>query len=308
MPSSSSIKLINTLEWAKKLNFGRRAAIGNYMEPALTSASTVLQTITGPPFAWPWNRVVTGFVTTAAQQDYTLINWTASMTVQLGWLTVDDAGNSQKVTTAGTLGTTQPTWNHTKGGTTNESGHGGTAVWTNLGSIGVSVSQTYRFGWIETSSVFDVSAATPKWFELTSKICLGLDSSQSLPRFLSAQADDGQGNITFRLMSVPDAAYPIAITVQESPLLFTSTQQTWSPVPDRYSRIYNWGFLFFMWLFADDPRAGLANGKFVSQLLGSNQGLTQTEINIFLHNWQELTGQPIVNADQLQQGVQARGS
>lgn len=303
MPASSSIKLLNTMEFAKKLNFGRPSAIGNFLEPAMTSANTVLQTIIGPPFAWPWNRVVTGFITTVGQQDYTLFNWTASTAVQPGWVTVDDGGNCQSVTTAGSTGTTVPAWNHTKGGTTDDDSGGGTAVWTNLGSIGVPVSPTYRFGWIETIAAF----ADPKWFELNTDICLGLDSSEARPRFVSAQGDDGQGNITFRLMPVPNDSYPVAITMQQKAVLFTATDQTWAPIPDWYSHVFNWGFLSMMWLFADDPRFAVANGKFVSQLLNSAQGLTQTERNIFLQNWQAVTGQPIVNVDTTQQGIQARG-
>jgi hypothetical protein len=308
MAASSSTTLLQTTEWSKKLNFGRRSALGNFLEPAITSANIIRQMIMGAPFTWRWNRVVTGFITTAGQQDYTLFNWAASTNVQSGWLTVDDAGNSQQVTTAGTTGTVAPTWNHTSGGTTDESGHAGTAVWTNLGSINETVSQTYTFAWMETVAAQDVSLSVPKWFEIETKLVLGSDSAQSRPRYIAAQGDDGAGNITFRMMPVPDAAYPIALTIQQKPPLFTGLNQPWSPIPDEFSRIYTWGFLSLMYLFADDARFTVANGKFVSQLLGASEGLTETQRNIFLENWQALTGQPIGNQDQLQQGNQARGS
>jgi hypothetical protein len=74
MASSSTNTLLRTIEWTKKLNFGRRSAIGNFLEPAMTSANTVMQTMLGAPFAWRWNRVVTGFITTPGQQDYTLLS------------------------------------------------------------------------------------------------------------------------------------------------------------------------------------------------------------------------------------------
>jgi hypothetical protein len=303
MASSSTITLLNTMEWAKKLNFGRRSALGNYLEPAVSSANTVLQTIVGAPFAWRWNRVVTGFLATAGQQDYVLTNWQASTAVKLGWLVVDDQGFSQKVTVAGTTGSSAPTWNHTPTGTTTD----GSATWTNLGSIGVSASQTYKFGWMETISIQDTTLSPAKWFETQSKLCLATDSAQGRPRFISAQGDDGLGNITFRLMPIPDQAYPVAITVQQKPPLFSSTNQTWAPVPDEHSRIYNWGFLAMMWLFSDDPRFQLANAKFVSSLLGASEGLSETERNIFLHNWQQITGTPIAEQQRIAQGLQARG-
>lgn len=303
MASSSTNTLLRTMEWAKKLNFGRPSAIGNFLEPALTSANTVLSTIVGPPFAWRWNRVVTGFITTAGQQDYTLWNWAASTTVQVGWLTVDSSGNSQKVTTAGATGTSAPAWNSAVGGTTTD----GAVTWTNLGPIGVPVSQTYSLGFIETVSIQDTVNGSPKWFEIETELCLASDSSAARPRRIAAQGDDGQGNITFRLMGVPDKAYPVAITLQQKPPLFTSVNQPWTPVPDELARIYNWGFLSMMWLYADDPRFGVANQKFTSQLLSTAEGLDETKRNIFLQGWQQITGQPVTYSDRLQQGVQARG-
>ena len=38
------------------------------MEPALSSAALVLQTVLGAPFAWPWNRAILNYTT--AVQDY----------------------------------------------------------------------------------------------------------------------------------------------------------------------------------------------------------------------------------------------
>lgn len=307
MASTSSITLSDTIEWAKRLNFRRPMALGNNLEPALSNANIVSQTILGAPFSWRWNRVVTGFITTPGQQDYFIFNWTATNSVKLGWLTVDNFGNSQVVTTAGITDDVAPTWNAAKGGATTD----GTAVWTNLGSINTPVSQTYAFGFVETSSIQTIITPSPfvgKWIELKSKICLGLDSTSARPINIAAQTDDGNGNIAFRMMPVPNEAYPVAITIQQKPEQFTKLSQTWAPIPDEYSRIYNWGFLALAWLFADDPRFGLANQKFVTQLLSVNEGLTETEKNIFLGNWQMITGQPIENANRLAQGEQSRGT
>ena len=162
-------------------------------------------------------------------------------------------------------------------------------------------------GWIETASVQDTVPTTPKWYQMTTKISLAKDSSTGRPQFLSAETDDGQGNITFRCMPTPNAAYPLSLTIQQKAPLFTQVSQTWSPIPDEYSYIYNWGFLAMMWLFSDDPRFPVANQKFVAHLLGANQGLTETQINIFLSNWESITGQPIANISRMQQGNAARG-
>lgn len=237
---ASTIKLLNTIEWTKKFNFGRQSGLTNYIEPALTSANIVLQTILGPPFAWRWNRNTTSFTCSTTQgdpQDYPE--------------TVTD------------------------------------------------------FGFIENASVQDLS--TQKWQQMTVQLDLALDSATARPRFISAQNDNGAGSITFRVMPSPDQDYPITVSYQKKATLFTSLNQTWAPVPDEYSYIYNWGFLALMWMFTDDPRFTFANQKFVAQLLAANQGLTQTQINIFLNNWQAVTGQPIVNTNRIAQGTQARG-
>lgn len=302
MAASSTITLLQTMEFAKKFNFNRASAIGNFGEPALTSANTVAQTMLGAPFAWRWNRKIIGFITIAGQQDYTVFNYSHSTAVKLGWFTIDDAGNCQQCTGSGTTGASNPSWNHSLNGVTTD----GSVSWTNLGLVLSEAQGSYTFAWIENSSVQDVIQGTPKWKEMTSKIVLGLESSESRPDFISAQIDDGLGNITFRLLATPDQAYPVAITIQQKPPVFTSVNQTWGPIPDEYSHIYNWGFLSMMWLFADDPRFQMANAKFVTALLSTHGGLTATQLNIFLQNWQMVTGQQVQMATVEQQSTQAR--
>lgn len=161
------------------------------------------------------------------------------------------------------------------------------------------------FGWIESGSLLDQSDS--KWHQLSLKTSLELDSSQARPEFVAAQMDDNAGNITFRFQPVPDVAHQYKLTLQQKPSLFTLTTQAWGPIPDEYSHIYNWGFLALMFLYADDSRFTVANQKFVSALLSVAQGLTQSQVNIFLNNWQSVTGAPIAMSVMQTQGEQARG-
>lgn len=306
--SSSTITILNTLEWIKHFTFLRPSALGNYLEPALTSANTILQTILGPPFFWRWNRVVTGFITVQGQQDYTVFNWKATFAINTQYVLVDSNGNCQACTTAGTTGSSIPTFSDTKGDTTDD----GSAVWTNMGSIGTPVSTTYNFGWIETVSlqVTNSQSGTVSWKEFSPKITLALDELQSRPNFIAAQLDNGNGDVTFRMMPVPDQAYPVSITIQQQPPVFTAANnginQTWAPIPDEYSVIYSWGMLALMLLYADDPRFTMANQKFIASLLSMHGGLNQTERNVFLNNWQALTGQPVFRDISNQQAYQGR--
>ena len=56
--------------------------------------------------------------------------WTASTAVAAGVSTIDSGGHIQTVTTAGTTGSSAPSWNETTGDTTTD----GTVTWTNEGS------------------------------------------------------------------------------------------------------------------------------------------------------------------------------
>jgi hypothetical protein len=164
------------------------------------------------------------------------------------------------------------------------------------------------FGWIEHAEVQDLNATPPAWQALDARLSLGLTSDLDRPNAIAAEVDDNAGNITFRLLPSPDQAYPISLTTQNKAALFAGTASFWAPIPDEFSYLYNFGFLALTLLYADDPRWQWANQKFVAHLLGAAQGLTATQISVFLNNWMAVTGQPIYEADRLQQGIQARGT
>jgi hypothetical protein len=297
---ASTNTILKSIEWAKKLNFGRRSAIGNFLEPALTSANIVKQAILGPPFEWRWNRKEIAWNCV----DTTLV-WAAAQAYPIGYRLKDSNGNLQTVTAIGSVphqsGATQPTWSTdtTTPGTTTD----GDLTWT-ASDIQTYIINIPTFGWIEHASLQDISSSTPGWFEIQSKLSLAKDSSVARPRYISAHTDDNAGNIGFVFMPVPDLAYPVNIHIQQKAPLVTSINDTWAPIPDEYSYIYNWGFLALMYMFADDPRFQMANQKFVAHLLASNEGLTETERNMFLNNWGEISGTEVFRA---QQGGQARG-
>jgi hypothetical protein len=162
-----------------------------------------------------------------------------------------------------------------------------------------------NFGFIESAAVQDPD--TLAWSPLEVKIGLELESAQGRPEFISAQLDDENGNITFRLMPVPDKDYAISITAQEQDPLFSSLNQTWG-IPDEYMQIFTWGFTALMGLFAGNLTLyQLGNAKFVSSLLAAQQGLDQTQVNVFLNNWQAVTGQPQAQVAAQNQGGTSRG-
>jgi hypothetical protein len=161
------------------------------------------------------------------------------------------------------------------------------------------------FGFIESAST-TLSGASYAIDEV--KQTLTVSAAQGRPKSIAAQIDNNSGTITFRLIPVPDQAYTVTVTFQAAALtLFTGLSQTWAPIPDKFSYIYNYGFLALSLAYADDARFPMFNQKFVAHLLGAQQGLTETERNLFIDTWNLITRQENLNAIKTQQGRASLG-
>lgn len=310
----STVKIADTIEFCKRLSFDRSPVIGNSLEPALTAANIVLQTILGPPFVWFWNSTELGFTTSAVPQTATITN----VAITAGVLTVT-AVNSfvfgspiilTGLTTATFLNgqlvipvTVSPT-----SFTANVSFPDYVSA-ADTGTATNATTQDYtlpvpQFSHIEHASVLDVNQTPPRWTEMEVKDNLSLETNSDRPFYLSPHLEDGQGNMNFRVLPPPDKAYPISIHIQNTAPRVTSMNQTWAPMPDFMQYIYTWGFLALIWQFSDDARAPTANQKFLAGLLGRAEGLSEEQRNVFMNAWQNLTG-----LDQMKtsQGRQALG-
>jgi hypothetical protein len=305
----------DTINWAKRNSFNRNPVIGNSLEPALTSANIVLQTILSPPFDWWWNNLEIGFTcdptatvatSTAVSISAGVVTVTATnsfvvgepvfpsalaggLTALNGQLLIIASANSSSFTT-------EPV--------SLPNGTDTTGTFTSLSTQDYAVAVP-NFSHIEHASVMDLSASgTPlKWYELTVKNNLSLESSQNRPQFIGPHVEDASGNVTFRLASAPDKAYPVSLHVQLTAPPITSINQLWSPLPDFMQYIADKGFMALMWKFADDPRSAQENAEFKAAILARAEGLTEEERNIFLNNWDFLYQNPMAK----QMGTQARG-
>jgi hypothetical protein len=308
----------DTINWSKRLSFNRNPVIGNSLEPARTAANLVQQVILSPPFEWWWNNlelvftcnptpnaatsttasVASGVLTVSATNTFASQN-----IVIIGGFTGALAGLNGKVTIIQTA---------TGSGFTANVQFADAGPDTTAGTFTNVTTQDYTipaptFSHVEHASVLDLTATgTPlKWWELTVKNNLALESFKARPEFISPHVEDGNGNVTFRMSAAPDKPYPVSVHVQLAAPGITSMNQTWAPLPDFMQYVYDWGFLALMWQFADDPRAGYANGQFKAALLGRAEGLTEEQKNIFLNNWEALQEGYMLK---MQQGVQARGA
>jgi hypothetical protein len=310
----ASKKISDTMEWAKRLNFGRQSGLSNALEPALTSANIVMQTILGPPFEWWWNNEELVFTMNTAAATATITNvgissgvltvtcsnsFSVGQVVQLSGLTTATQLNGLGFVIA-SASSSQITANTTLG---NYGPAADTGTVTALNTNDYTVLSP-EFSHIEHASVLDSSQSPAKWIELEVKNRLSMETFTGRPKFISPHTEDGNGNVTFRVNPAPDKNYVVAVHVQKAPIAVTSLNQTWAPIPDYMQHVYNWGFLALMWLFADDPRYPEANQKFVAGLLAQAEGLDDEDRNIFLNNWKNLTSD---HALKEQQGIQARG-
>jgi hypothetical protein len=321
MPALSTITLEMTMDWAKRLSFNRNFGIGNSLEPALTSANMVAQTILSPPFDFWWNSQEISFTCSTAPPVANITN--VAITSKIVTLLMintfvqnDQVLIASLVTAAFLNGAVLTVLTASPTQITAYFNHADYVSAADTGTATKSTTQDYtvnipNFSHIEHASVYDIftnsqttGTVGKKWWELEVKNNLSLDSTLGRPQFINPQFEDVNSNVTFRMMPAPSQNYPVALHVQLAPPLFTSLNQTWSPLPDFMQHIYSWGFLSLMWAFADDPRVGFANQKFTSSLLARADGLSQEERDTFLNNWNMLTG---TQQQQRAQGTQMRG-
>jgi hypothetical protein len=311
----STVKILDTINWCKRLSFDRNPVIGNSLEPALSSANMVAQTLLGPPFTPWWNNEELSFTCNPVAASATITNIAISATGVLT-VTADNTffyGNPillAGITTASQLnGQLVIVQSYDPTGFTANTNFAEYASAPDTGTATNTTTQDYtlavpEFSHIEHCSVLDINQTPPVWMEMEVKNNLSLDAKTDRPRFLNPHTEDGNGNMTFRVMPAPDKPYPVSIHIQKAAPRITSVNQTWAPIPDFMQYIYSWGFLALIWAFADDPRFQVANQKFLAGLLARAEGISEEDRNVFLNNWNNLTsGQ---NMD-MQQGKQARG-
>jgi hypothetical protein len=160
------------------------------------------------------------------------------------------------------------------------------------------------FGYLEQAWLTDEKGNVK---EIEVRLGLAAESAVKRPSSVSAQLMETDGDVTFRLNTIPDQLYTLDGIYQKAPVLMSSMANTWSPIPDHLSYIYDWGFLSFVSLLTKDARFPIFGSRFTSHLLGAQEGLTALQRNIFLGNFLEVMTQTGRAQMTTQQGVQARG-
>jgi hypothetical protein len=158
------------------------------------------------------------------------------------------------------------------------------------------------FGFLEQAWLTDPKG---KVNEIGVRTSLAAESAVKRPASIAAQMLEDT-DLTLRLNSIPDVIYTIEAYYQKTPVQMSSPANTWAPIPDYLSYIYDWGFMAMVSLLTKDARFPIYMGRFMSHLVGAQDGLTSLQRNIFLGNWLDVMSQQERSQLTTQQGVQVR--
>lgn len=164
------------------------------------------------------------------------------------------------------------------------------------------------FGFLEKVSLTNAAGKIWEIKDVFNTAALGVSAELQRPSAIAVKSNDGAGSIGFRFMGVPDAVYTVTLTYQKSAVLFAALGDAWTPIPDKYSDIYNQLFLALSFDAVDgeSQRATQYWNRGIAMLLSKAEGLTEMQKNIFLTQWLRNDNQALAAQMRTQQGNQAR--
>jgi len=138
-----------------------------------------------------------------------------------------------------------------------------------------------NFGWIEKATAYDPNNANSA-YELQVGLNTAIEPLNNQPARITAQLDDTEGNITFRIFPASDAVYSVVVESQNAASLFTASTDTWAPIPDYLSYLYISGFQAKVYEYSNDPRYLPAMQLFLQQLAAASENLDSTQKNLWI--------------------------
>jgi hypothetical protein len=163
------------------------------------------------------------------------------------------------------------------------------------------------FGFIEIATAND-GTRTFQLPDVKNNQPLAASVTDARPQVISVFTDDGAGNLIFRLSGVPDAPYTVNLVYQKAPVQFASITDSWGPIPDSFSDVYNNMCLGYYMDSCQDPRAQQYLARGMAGLLARAQGLTHTDKMIFAASYMQFNAAQLLEILKTQQGQQAQGA
>jgi hypothetical protein len=313
---ATTLKLSDSINFAQAFGGWRGLALGNASEPAITCANIILQTLVAAPFTWNWNRASVTFLTSGGTQDYTPASSTFGVIEKASYVL---AANITNTALTNNVATYTAVNSFIVGTNVSVTGSTNSTVFNVVNKPIVSAtptSFTINITNANIASAADTAVAVlttnsvpGSLTEISNVInVLGSGNELGTPSFIAPQVDDNSGNITFRILPIPDQVYQITIVFQKRiPQLINSLSSTWAPIPDHYSFIYQYGFLALICAYFSDSRYMQFINKFVAGVLGAAEGLSENQKNVFSRAWyNSVTEQQFTNL-RTAQGVEGLG-
>jgi hypothetical protein len=282
------------------------------MEPAVSIASMIRNTILNPPMTWYFNRSTATFNTVVGQQDYTEatvvdLSFVEKVSIQ------DDQGNIYELKDIYNTAALSPSSFQQRPSAMSVETSSSTAGCL-FRFLGVpdqiySVIITYQklapqFGPFFITSVANAVAGDTTYTGTFDPLSFPTGATAIISGF-NTSANNG----SFTVVSASATALVLANAggVAETDVTGYANNFSWAPLPDQYSDVYNNLFLSEALAFTDDNRAQLYRQRGVAALLSKASGLTETQKNIFAQQWLARDVEHAAAMGMVQHGLQARG-
>lgn len=304
-----SLNLQNTLNWTAAYIQGTPITAWLGMEPAVSIASMIRNSILNPPMTWLFNRNEVTFPTVVGQQDYILATMPDLAFVEKVSLT-DDQGKVHEI---------KDVYNNSalavssfpqrpSAMSVESSSIISTVLNYKLRFLGVpneiyTVTVTYQklapqFGPFFISGAANAAAGNTAYTGTFDVNSFPVGSTAIITGFVTHTVNNGSFvvvSVTPTLLTVANAA-GVAETIQAYVSNFS-----WDPIPDQYSDVYNNLFLAEAMAIVDDQRSQVYRQRGVAALLSKASGLTEMQRNAFAQQWlaRDVERQSVMGAVQL---------
>lgn len=310
-----SLNLQNTINFSKTFIQYVPLTAGLGMEPAVSIASMIRNSILNAPQTWAFNRNQQTFPIVKSQQDYDVAITANDFSFLEKLSLTDDQGNIVEIkdvynSAALAVSAFEQRPNAVAAQSTSFVAGAQHVSFRFLGvpDQGYTVTAIYQklspqFGPFFISSVANHVSANTTYTGIFSPNSFPAGSTATIVGFAN-----GLNNGTFVVVSCTTTSLVLinGAGVAETKTAY-AINLSWDPIPDQYSDIYNNLFLAEALASVDDSRAQLYRQRGVAAFMAKSSGLTEMQKNIFAQQWIQRTVERASVAANIQTGNNGRG-
>ena len=284
-----TLNLQNTINFAQTYIQYSPLTAGLGMEPAVSIASMIRNSLLNPPLTWFFNRKSTTFPTVIGQQDYTQSGVLDLAFVEKVSL-LDDRGNVWELKDVyNNLDLSPSSFQQRPNAMSvqsSDSVNGCVFRFLGVPDAVYTVTIDYQklapqFGPFFISSVANAAAGNTTYTGTFDPLSFPVGAIATVTGF-SCSTNNGS-------FAVVSATATTLVLVNASGVAETKTAYvsnfSWAPIPDQYSDVYNNLFIAEAMALVDDARAQQYRQRGVAALLAKATGLTEMQRNAFAQQW-----------------------